>query len=34
MSHGSRQKPNKIKVTGTVDDQTAEKLGVRKEAKK
>jgi localization factor PodJL len=28
------QKTNGIKVTGTVDDQTAEKLGVQKEAKK
>jgi len=28
------QKANGIKVTGTVDDQTAEKLGVQKEAKK
>ena len=28
------QKSNGIKVTGTLDDQTAEKLGVQKEAKK
>lgn len=28
------QKTNGIKVTGTLDDQTAEKLGVQKEAKK